>query len=233
MTTTPTGQNAAKAAKIMGYSVEKRPIELYTFGNGPVSTLFIAGVHGDEIEGWDLAERFLSQLQIGEYKLPENLTLHFCPKANPDGCAHIQRTNLNKVDLNRNLPTQNWSPEAKTPRTNPGHHPGSEPENKVLMQIIEAVKPQLIVSFHSYEKPMVNYDGEFSRGVSEKMAAANGLEAKGDIGYPTPGSFGNYAAIERKIPTVTLEILRGQNLDAVWKQHRAGLIAALEWASNL
>ena len=29
---------------------------------------------------------------------------------------------------------------------------------------------------------------------------------EGDIGYPTPGSFGTWAGIEKNIPTITLEL---------------------------
>ena len=80
---------------------------------------------------------------------------------------------------------------------------------------------------------MVNYDGEISKAVADVMSKKNGLAAKGDIGYPTTGSLGNYAGIERKIPTITLEILKGQDLNEVWAQHSPALSAALEWASKL
>ena len=80
---------------------------------------------------------------------------------------------------------------------------------------------------------MVNYDGEVSRSVAEVMSKVNTLAAKGDIGYPTTGSLGNYAGIERKIPIITLEILKDQNLDEAWTQHQPALLAALNWATTL
>ena len=38
------------------------------------------------------------------------------------------------------------------------------------------------------------------------MAAKNGYPAKGSIGYPTPGSMGTWAGIDRKIAMITLEL---------------------------
>ena len=179
-----------------------------------------------------MVERFLGLLQDGTYSPNSKLSLHVCPRMNPDGCAENRRTNHHNVDLNRNLPTQNWSGDFTNVRYYPGPAAGSEPENQVLMKLLEDLKPALILSLHSYEKPMVNYDGAISKEVAEAMSTKCGLPAKGDIGYPTTGSLGNYAAIERKIPTITLEILKGQDLEEVWKQHLPGLLATLDWASS-
>ena len=223
----------SKSPETLGYSLKNRAIELYSFGNGPIPVLILGGIHGDEIEGFTVAERFLGLLQAGTYTPPDALTLHICPRANPDGCAENRRTNHHNVDLNRNLPTGNWSGDFVNVRYYPGPSAGSEPENKVLMKLLEDLKPRLILSLHSYEKPMVNFDGAHSKPVAEVMSAKCGLVAKGDIGYPTTGSLGNYAGIERKIPTITLEILKGQDLEEVWEQHQPGLVAALNWASTL
>ena len=65
-------------AKIMGQSHEKRPIELYTFGEGSIPVLLLAGVHGDEIEGFSVAERFMEKLKSGENILPTKLKLYLC-----------------------------------------------------------------------------------------------------------------------------------------------------------
>ena len=36
------------------------------------------------------------------------------------------------------------------------------------------------------------------------------------IGYPTPGSFGTYAGVERNIPTITLEMDEEINVDELY-----------------
>ena len=42
--------------------------------------------------------------------------------------------------------------------------------------------------------------------ISEKISGIIGYPVEKSIGYPTPGSFGTWAGIERKIPTITLEL---------------------------
>ena len=72
---------------------------------------------------------------------------------------------------------------------------------------------------------MVNYDGPGLR-LAEKMAVYNGYPVRGDIGYPTPGSFGNYAGVEKRIPTITLELPRG-SFESMWEANRDALLAAI------
>lgn len=218
--------------QVVGKSRENRSLELYAIGQGSVPVLLLGGVHGDEVEGFDLAERFLALCRENQAVVPSGVKLWICPRVNPDGCAAVRRTNHHNVDLNRNLPTKDWVGTFTNVRYYPGPAACSEPENVALVKMVTDLKPQLILSMHSYDKPMVNFNGEVSRAVAEKMSEKNGLEPKGDIGYPTPGSLGAYGGIERGIPTITLEILRGQDLDTVWKTHRSALEAALKWAAE-
>jgi protein MpaA len=77
----------------------------------------------------------------------------------------------------------------------------------------------------------VNYNGP-ALELAQVMAACNGLPVAADIGYPTPGSLGTWAGQERRIPTLTLEILRGTPLDQVWQEQAEALQAVLEWAAQ-
>ncbi len=229
---TPLTQPDASAPEILGYSHENRPILLYQFGHGPKKLLLLGGVHGNEVEGFHCSEKLLELISRGHAAVPAEVTLYLCPRLNPDGCASLRRTNHRNVDLNRNMPTQNWTASFTHVPYYPGSTPGSEPETQALMKTIEKLSPQAIVSLHSYEKAMVNFDGAQSEALAVAMSKKNNLPPKGDIGYPTPGSLGNYAAHERKIPTVTLEILRGQKLDDVWAQHYEGLLESLQWLAK-
>jgi murein peptide amidase A len=217
----------------LGKSHLGRPIELRRFGTGPVPALFLAGSHGDEIEGLDCLARFLELLEQGKIAIPASLTLYICPDLNPDGTAANRRTNHRNVDVNRNFPTRDWSQDFHNTRYYPGASPASEPETRALIEALDKTKPRFIVSLHSYEKPMVNYNEQISAPLAEAMSKVCGLPAKSDIGYKTPGSFGTYAALERGIPTITLEILRDQKLEEVWQQHRPTLEAALAWGAQL
>ena len=204
-----------------------KEISLYCHGSGRLKALLLGGVHGDEPESFHLAERFSAELQRGALALDERLGLYICERINPDGCEKLRRTNHRNVDLNRNLPSQDWQSEFEHVRYYPGPKAKSEIESIITVKLIRKIKPDLIISLHSYEKAMVNYNGP-SQGLAQAMSIQNGLAAKADIGYPTPGSLGSYAGWERKIPTITLEILRGQKEKEVWVQHSQALCTALE-----
>jgi len=212
--------------RVIGKSVAGRDVELFRYGTGQLNVLVIGGVHGDETEGTLFVEKFLTELDKDRIKLPDGITRHVCPRANPDGCEAKRRTNHRNVDLNRNLPTKDWTGEFTNVRFYPGPHAGSEPENQALLAMIQETLPSLILSLHSYENPMVNFNGD-CEDLGKAMSQKNGLPAKGDIGYPTPGSLGTYAGWERNIPTITLEILRGQDPDTVWGAHIEGVEVSL------
>ncbi len=216
--------------QIIGYSVKNNPIYLYSQESpkAKFSILFFGGVHGNESEGFLFLERFIKEIQNQTIKIPDTISLWICPRVNPDGCYVLRRTNANNVDLNRNLPTKDWTNEFTEPKYFPGIYPASEPETKATLLAIENIKPKFIISFHSYEKSMINYNGN-CLDLAIEMSKYNHLEPKGDIGYPTPGSLGTYAGLERNIPTITLEILRGQDPEEVWNQHFKAIMAAIEF----
>ena len=216
--------------QVIGYSVQGRPIHLWQLTQGIRSLLLIGGVHGDEVEGYTLIERYVASGRWGS--LAGKATLWAIPRLNPDGCALGQRLNANGVDLNRNLPTQDWIPASLEARYPPGSAPGSEPETQVLLTSLARIQPQFILSAHSCQAhPCVNYNGP-ALELAQVMAARNGLPVAADIGYPTPGSLGTWAGQERHIPTLTLEILRGTPLDQVWQEQAEALQAVLEWAAQ-
>ena len=218
----------AQQTEILGYSTGKRPIEAVRLTNGPVNLLLIGGVHGDEPEGFGLVERYAAD---GEWRALEGrAALWVLPRLNPDGCGIEERTNGNGVDLNRNMPTKDWSPVAAKPRYNPGPSAGSEIETQLLMQLIERLAPKLIISAHSWN-PMINFNGPCRR-VAERMASVNQYVVSDDIGYPTPGSLGTWAGWERKIPTITLEVERGLEAQKAWEIHGPALQAALMFAAT-
>ena len=81
---------------------------------------------------------------------------------------------------------------------------GSEIETQFLIDTINEFKPDLILTLHAPYK-IVNYDGP-AKDISEKISEIINYPVEPSIGYPTPGSFGTYAGIERGIPTITLEL---------------------------
>jgi murein peptide amidase A len=189
--------------------------------------LVIGGVHGDEPEGV-VASRCLLEVFRNSFDLDLNLTL--IPEFNPEGVLNKTRGNSNLVDLNRNLPTKDWTPVAASVRYNPGPSALSEMENQSLVKWLEQNPVQLIISLHSW-KPMLNTNGEIPEAFV--IAKHTGYVIEADIGYPTPGSLGTYAGLEKKIPTLTYEIERDIAFDQILKIHVPALIAGLHECARL
>ncbi|HEX7672657.1 MAG TPA: DUF2817 domain-containing protein [Bdellovibrio sp.] len=202
------------------------PIELYRkthtesgFSERPI--LLIGGVHGDEPEGVRLAQELLKWLFENEKTLKTRSWI-LIPCINPDGYSQNKRTNANGVDLNRNFPCRDWTPEAKASRYYPGPSPGSESEVQALIKLIEDEKPQLIVHFHSWE-PCIVYTGHPGRKAAELLATDTNYECREDIGYPTPGSLGDFGWIEHQIPVICIEEQESIDLNLVWPHFKKGL----------
>ena len=208
------------------------PIHAYRFRPATLPekkahVLIIGGVHGDEPEGV-VGARGLLEVFRQKYTLDLNITL--IPEFNPEGVLLNTRGNSNKVDLNRNLPTKDWSPVAAKERYNPGPNALSEKENQALVTWLKDNKTHLIISLHSWN-PMLNTNGEIPE--ADIISKLTGYKIEPDIGYPTPGSLGTYAGVENKIPTLTYEIERDMQFDQVIRVHVPAIIAGLKETERL
>lgn len=189
---------------ILESAITKLGNKIELVGNsGENKTLIIGVFHGDEPQGKLLIEKYLKTLSL------EQNNLLFIPCLNPDGLSKNTRTNANGVDLNRNYPTENWGQDGSSAGDNPhsyygGTAPASEIETKFVIDIIEKYQPKLILTLHAPYK-IVNYDGP-AEDIAQKISDIIGYPVEPSIGYHTPGSFGTYCGVERKIPTVTLEL---------------------------
>jgi len=203
-------------------------IPAFRFGNQGKHVLILGGVHGDEIEGvwaaFGLLEKLKSDNALALELRPLLLTL--VPAFNLDGVLVRERRNARGVDLNRNLPSNDWTSSVATERYHPGAAAGSEPENQALVEFLKAHNPSLIISLHSW-KPMLNINGECLLE-AEEIAKHTGYAIEKSIGYPTPGCLGTYAGLERAMPTITYEIERGLDRESIFKTHVPALIASLQ-----
>lgn len=185
--------------------------------------LFLGGVHGNETEGVAFCLDFIEEFtKVTNPNL--SYELYCVPIVNPDGFLSYKRQNQNQVDLNRNLPTKDWSSSYEQEKYYPGLSAGSESENKIIIDLISNLSPSLIISFHSW-KPLVNINGP-SKKFGQILSNQLKMELVEDIGYPTPGSLGEYAGRERSIPTITLEFSRGDDLGSIYSFSRNAILEA-------
>lgn len=180
---------------ILKKTTSKNGNEIKLVGTSGLEKVLVIGVfHGEEPQG-----KFI----IDEYLKTHESNLLFISCLNPDGMAGNKRTNANGVDLNRNYPTKNWKLSGRDQYFG-GETPASEIETKFVVEVIEEYRPKAIITLHAPYK-IVNYDGP-AEDLAQKISDIIKYPVEASIGYPTPGSFGTYCGVERKIPTITLEL---------------------------
>ncbi len=168
--------------------------------------LFIGGIHGDEYSSVSVTFKWLNTLRKHHSGA---FDWHFLPVLNPDGLLQRRssRVNANKVDLNRNFipapefpqPLEHWQKSAKKRlRYYPGHAPLSEPESRVIHELIDNYKPTVIVSVHA-PHGILDFDGGIQ--APRKLGPLH-LRQLGTY----PGSLGNYGWFVKNIPVVTIEL---------------------------
>ena len=174
--------------------------------------LIIGVFHGEEPQGEYLINKFL-KTDLSEIKNK----LLVIPCLNPDGKAKNQRQNANGVDLNRNFPAKNWCITDKNEYFG-GDAPSSETETRFVVDILKNRAIDAVLSLHAPFKT-VNYDGPAEK-LAAKISQITNYPVQQNIGYPTPGSFGTYAGIERNIPVITLELPENETNEQLWKTNK-------------
>jgi hypothetical protein len=170
--------------------------------------LIVGGTHGDELTSVSVTMRWIEKLNRHHSGL---FHWHLAPLMNPDGVlkSGATRTNGNGVDLNRNMPSNDWQRNAlkywvekssEDPRKYPGETASSEPETQWLIDEINSFKPDAIISVHA-PYGVVDFDSLLLNAAPKNLGKLH-LNLLGTY----PGSLGNYAGINRDIPVITLEL---------------------------
>jgi protein MpaA len=194
------------ASSVYGASVDGIPLTVYLPDSGSADVVVLAAIHGDEAETTVVVSEALRCLPNGDLQAAVILC------GNPDGMLRGTRGNARGIDLNRNFPTSNWSPDsvcyksrandARDIALSPGAQPASEPETSALLSLLDRLKPRAVVSLHS---ALACVDDSGASHLGRQLADRCALPFLTEIGYPTPGSMGTWAG-EQGLTLVTLEL---------------------------
>jgi protein MpaA len=212
--------------RVLGHSVQGRPITARVLGDGPDTTLFIATIHGNEAVGTPLMGVLADHL-ADHPELLQSRRVVIMAVANPDGMALRTRGNVRGVDLNRNFQARNRVNNA----TN-GLGALSEPESKAIHAAIEQFNPDRIISLH---QPLncIDYDGP-AKALAIRMATYCPLPVK-KLGA-RPGSLGSYTGEELGIPTITMEFPAAASRlakEALWGQYGQAVLSAVTYDQRI
>ena len=92
--------------RLLGHSVEDRPIRMVSIGSGDIDVLMWSQMHGNESTATRSIVDLLSFIadntkQKSVNSLLQDLRIHFIPMLNPDGASRWTRENAIGIDLNR------------------------------------------------------------------------------------------------------------------------------------
>jgi len=228
---------------ILGFSVEGRAIEVFSFGNGPNDVVFVGGIHGGY--EWNtvlLAYEIIDYLNGNREAIPEAVTVHVVPAANPDGLYEVTgrdgrfaaeligatpraaRFNGRGVDLNRNW-SCGWSPSARWggAAVDPGSAPFSEPETRAMGDYFASLAPRGVIFWHSAFGLVAAGqcgDAAGSAALAQVYGEAAGYPVGAFTAYALSGTASDWLS-EQGIPAAAVELTThestefGRNLEGV------------------
>jgi murein peptide amidase A len=173
---------ATPVVEVIGASSGGIPLTAYWLGEGATPVIVQGAIHG----GYEVNTSWLT-FQLRDYyqahpdEIPASLRIAFMPEANPDGIALDSRFYLSNVDPNRNWDTADWVADAydgdgRLRHNLGGTAPMSEPETRAMAAWFLALRPAVVVQYHSQGSFVVG-----TRELAEPYAAATGYR------LPTPG----------------------------------------------
>lgn len=222
-----------KCARVvtLGSSVQSRPIYAYYFGTGSKKIVFFGAMHGSEAKTKNTMLSWIAELERNSSKIPSDKTVIVVPTFNPDGIANQSRFNANIVDINRNFDTSDWTADSyflsKKYTNGGGTEPFSEPETKLIRNLITNNHPYLTLSYHSAASYTIPCGTAKSFEYGTAYSQLSGYryvppEYEDAFSYTVTGSLGTWAK-ENGYNELTIEVSSpyvdefSRNVKAMWK----------------
>lgn len=247
--------NLGPIRKTIGYSVENRPIDAFSFGSGPTHLVFVGGIHGGyEWNSVLLAYRFMDYLSDTPDTIPKDLTVTVIPSANPDGVYKVVgkggrfsesdastdketlasgRFNAHKVDLNRNFDCK-WQPKStwQNKTVSAGGKAFSEPEAEAIRSFVAETHPDAVVFWHSQANAV--YASQCENGILPETLeimdayseASEYKSVKTFDAYEVTGASEDWLA-SQNIPALTVELQTRETVE--FDRNLAGIKALFDY----
>jgi len=201
---------ARRDFRVIGWSVEARPIFAHVFGRGDEKVLVVSGLHGNAPAGKRLLRQFMTHLEANP-ALVAGRQVVVIPSLNPDGFVRRTRPNAHGVDLDRNLPSTNWRH-----LTHCGRRPASEPETAAILLALDKYDPDRVLIVAGPLNRITHAGG--AGPLAARMARASGYLLDPVPYRPPSGSLAAYAAKDHRIPTVVFDLKSRHRYEGMWQE---------------
>jgi protein MpaA len=215
----------------LGRSSENRLIEFVQLGQGEQNVLIVGGMAGDDTQSVGLSERLVAHLTRFPTWL-DGLKVTIVRDPNPDGRVRRTLSNAHGVEIDRNFHTQRWRKVSVNDRLISGREPESEPETRLLADLLADLKPQRIVVLSSCQlQPSLASCGpaeSWARQVGTEMRCAS----KPIDPALAPGSLAVLAGHDLGIATLALRLPSGREIEGAWSDYKRAMLAAVSPGSS-
>jgi hypothetical protein len=223
--------------RVVGQSIEGRPILAATYGPGPRRVLVVGPLSGLEPEGVAAAELLAAHLQ---QRPPRGVEVTILRDINPDG--HVRRVvgNSRGVDLERDLPrAASFTAEPAKPGAVPLAPPRQQSEVEFLATFVDTLRPDRIVWLATTtlrNKPTVQFSAPVQSSAPtqtasevEDLARQVTLELPGKLltAETVAGTLPAWISKTRNVPTLRLGINTAASAESVFEAARTGLLTAI------
>lgn len=225
----------------IGETEEGRDLHCIRVGNGAIPVVFAAAFHGLE---YLTAPALLSFVSAFEFMLEyhSKITLYTIPMVNPDGVeialhgidpknphhrrivdstgiidfTHLWQANARGVDINHNFDAL-WERlrSGAAPTKFGGYTPLSERETRAVTTLLQNVKPELFIAFHSQGKEIYydfnDMENKFAKANAEYVAKKCGYTAAVPSGTASFGGAKDWYIQEFHKQAYTVELGQGRN----------------------
>ena len=219
-----------------GASAQGRALNAYYFGSGATTVLYTGAIHGNEVSTKLLMDRWIDELEAKARSIPAGIRVVVVPVINPDGYARGTRTNANNVDLNRNFATNDWQKDITTVNNQPfpgggGASAMSEPETKAIAALAQALRPKLILSYHSIGSMVAANQAGNSASLATAYASRSGYsnitgQSDSAFEYSISGTADDWYAQALGIPSLLIEL--GSHSSPQFERNQAAMWALLD-----
>lgn len=218
----PSGAAPAWTASFLTW--QRRPIETLQLGSGPLRTLVLASLHGDEPLAVRLIERLVEEAR-GNSPAWNARAVLVVRSPNPDGLAAGTRQNSRGVDLNRNFPTRTFRPD---PRQRTGAVAGSELETRFVLRLLYAFRPQRVVHVKSTTDAAgwVLHNRQLA-GLGAQLRQAETFQVQELPPDAIPGSLESYVTDVLGFEQITISLPAQHDAETAWRRYRGALLAAV------